>query len=177
MERPEIDSENLFEFMVSRRQHDNVLKRIEAGPEPVDHYLAFRSPRSGSSLFGAFVKGGDTERVGYILDNYNPDINHRDTAGQTPLIYACRLREAPMAMFLLERGVEVDLADDDGYTPLWYAVEHCINPGSDFIPVFKRMVELGADPDSENISGRTPRDEADAFPVTGLSAFLKDKGL
>ena len=172
-----IEVEKLLDRMVSPRNHGKVLKWIEAGPEPEDYYLALQDSKSGESLFGMFVQGGDTERVGYILDNYNPDVNHRDTAGQTPLIYACRLREAPMAMFLLERGVEVDLADDDGYTPLWYAVEHCINPGSDFIPVFKRMVELGADPDSENISGLTPRDEADAFPVTGLSAFLKDKGL
>ena len=175
MER--VDLEALFILMVSRENEDEVLKRIEAGPEPVDHYLAFRSPRSGSSLFGVFVQGGDTERVGYILDNYNPDINHRDTAGQTPLIYACRLRKAPMAMFLLERGVEVDLADDHGYTPLWYSLQQCRTADNDFVPVARRMIELGADPDSENASGRTPRDRAARYTATGLSAFLKDKGL
>ena len=49
------------------------------------------------------------------------DVNERDDAGQTPLIWAVFRGDPAMAKLLLEKGADVNLCSTLGDSPLWHA--------------------------------------------------------
>lgn len=76
-----------------------------------------------------------------VLENFELDINHTDSSGRSALHHACRLGKTDYIKILLEHeGIDRDLFDKKGRTPLMYAVksedvgailycvEHCLNP-------------------------------------------------
>eukprot|EP00466_Bigelowiella_natans_P017549 jgi/Bigna1/54428/estExt_Genewise1Plus.C_330112 len=60
-----------------------------------------------------------------------------------------------LAKLLLEKKASVNLQDDDGYTPLHYAVV------CERLSLIQLLLEHGADPNIENHDGKTPIDFAD----------------
>ncbi len=57
----------------------------------------------------------------YILENCTTDIHNVDYAGFSPLHTACLNSNNGVVKLLLERNVNTDLIDDDGYTAIFYA--------------------------------------------------------
>ncbi|KAI2500194.1 hypothetical protein MHU86_14269 [Fragilaria crotonensis] len=65
-----------------------------------------------------------------IVDRYGANVNVADRCGRTPLHKACMstigitnaLASANVVRFLLDKGASVDVRDEDGKTPLLYAV-------------------------------------------------------
>jgi ankyrin repeat protein len=73
-----------------------------------------------------------------------------DTGGFTPLLYAARENCIPCVDVLLEHGVDIDLPDPDGVTPLHVAI---MNANWDLA---KRLIEAGADVNQWDIYGEAP---------------------
>ncbi len=57
-----------------------------------------------------------------LLVERDADVNLR-FHGETPLLYATRLRRTRMMRWLLDHGADVNLADSDGRSPLFHAVQ------------------------------------------------------
>uniref|UniRef100_A0A0B7AP76 Uncharacterized protein n=1 Tax=Arion vulgaris TaxID=1028688 RepID=A0A0B7AP76_9EUPU len=78
------------------------------------------------------------------------DMNERDAAGFTAMLYAARLNLPGVINELAEAGANVNLRSDDGNTAFHYACfrEHW--------KVMSMLVRFGADPNAMDTNGRTP---------------------
>lgn len=73
-----------------------------------------------TDVFGA-AKGGDLVGIGSFFDR-GINVNSRDNFyGKTPLIYACSFGHENIVRFLIQKGVDVNLAELAGFTPLFWA--------------------------------------------------------
>jgi hypothetical protein len=84
------------------------------------------------------------------------DIGLADKQGFTPLHFAAQQSHTEAVRTLLEAGAPVDARDRFGNTPLWRAV---FNSRGNSEPV-QLLLHAGADPDSVNDAGVTPRELA-----------------
>ncbi|HJR71536.1 MAG TPA: ankyrin repeat domain-containing protein, partial [Gammaproteobacteria bacterium] len=80
-----------------------------------------------------------------------------DTGGFTPLLYAARENCIACVDVLLKHGVDIDLPDPDGVTPLHVAI---MNANWDLA---KRLIDAGADVNQWDIYGEAP-----LFTAVGL---------
>lgn len=89
-----------------------------------------------------------------LLLRHGADVNATDTKQHwTALHFASRDRQAPIVAALLEAGASVEVADSFGNTPLWRAVMgKVVGP-----EVVKHLLAAGANPDSVNSTGVSPR--------------------
>ena len=75
------------------------------------------------------------------------------TSGQgvdyTPLMWAVRRGWDDIVRFLIEKGADVNLADEKGITPLMTAATS--GNGERFISIVRLLVEAGADPDTQDL--------------------------
>jgi len=123
------------------------------------------------ALFAA-VTGGDVEAVERLLE-LNKDVDLSRVAllrslhflpyREGPLLsIAARKGDAAMVTLLLESGVDLNIPDERGFTPLHDAAynrgPHTGNPfpRAYFIDVFELLLEWGAKVDIPNAAGRTP---------------------
>jgi hypothetical protein len=94
---------------------------------PLDHQLA-----SGTSLLQRSVFGeGAMERVKLLVQR-GANINHRDNLGGTALDEAIAIRKPEIAIFLVERGADVNAVMTNGSSTAW-AVQWTLSrlqPGS-----------------------------------------------
>lgn len=94
---------------------------------PLDHQLP-----SGTSLLQRSVFGeGAMERVKLLVQR-GANINHRDKLGGTALDEAIAIRKPEIAIFLVERGADVDAVMTNGSSTAW-AVQWILSrlqPGS-----------------------------------------------
>lgn len=68
------------------------------------------------------VRTGDVDRVSYILETSNVDVNFRDERGVTVIHEAAIDGHSEILKILLEHDAEINKTDVDGYTCLDYAV-------------------------------------------------------
>ena len=121
---------------------------------------------------------GEQETVEKYL-NAGMDVNARDEYGQTALFAATVGRRHALALMLLSKGADPNLARDTGRTPLLAAIKR------DFDTVFYRrapdsqkllgaLLEKGADVNARDEDGVTPLEEAarigDAETIRALAA-------
>jgi ankyrin repeat protein len=85
--------------------------------------------------------------------------------GETPLVYATRLRRTRMMRWLLSRGAQVDLADGDGHTPLHHAVRR-----RHAMPELELLLAHGASLTRAAADGTTPLSVAGPRLAAGLLA-------
>ena len=83
--------------------------------------------------------------------------------GETPLLYAIRLRRTRIAKWLLRHGADTNLADDTGRTPLLYAVKRRYS-----LAEVEGLLKHGANPSAKAADGSTP---------LALAATARDKRL
>ena len=87
------------------------------------------------------------------------EINQQDSQGWTPLHFAAQEWSVPVASVLIAKGALVDLKDQHGNTPLSKAVFNSRGSGD----LIKLLLDAGADPDSENAHGMSPRGLAETI--------------
>jgi hypothetical protein len=81
----------------------------------------------------------------------NPDAREASPWGPTPLVLAARYTLVAIAQILLEtKGVQPDLEDNDGRTPLSWALE------TGHLGLAKLLLKHGADINREDRKGKTP---------------------
>lgn len=78
------------------------------------------------------------------------DVNKRDGAGNTPLIYACMKNARDLVKLLLENGADAGLANQRDQMPLHFAAE---TGNSEIIAM---LTEAGADVNCTDTNGVTP---------------------
>ncbi len=72
--------------------------------------------------------------------------------GESPLMYATRLRRTRMVKWLLRHGADANLGDNDGRTPLALAVRRRYSPAE-----IAELLSYGANPDAAAHDGSSPR--------------------
>lgn len=119
---------------------------------------------------------GEFEKVRSILDSRTYGLNSRNSDGKTPLFIACSYgfqnefhNHFGIAQLLIERGADVNLANNLGQTPLYMAA--CWGRWN----IVALLIENGADLDVMVNEGRTALHIA-AFSVPHLSEGNKKYG-
>ncbi len=79
-----------------------------------------------------------------------PKVNHKDALGRTPLLIAAEKGYADVAMFLIDNGAVVNVADANGNTPLIFIIHKTGD-----VALTKRLLEKGAAVNAHNRRGET----------------------
>lgn len=103
------------------------------------------------------------------LFNNGADINLQDNNGWTALHFAAQKQSLPAVKKLLELGANLELKDTYGNTPLFRAVFCSKGDGK----IITLMLENGANPDSENEHGVSPRSLASTIANYDIEQFFK----
>jgi hypothetical protein len=96
---------------------------------------------------------GNQGRAMEILLDHGADPNLQDEGGFTALHFAAQAQAEACAKLLLQRGASADIKDKNGNTALFKAVFSYQEKGS-LIPL---LLQWGADPDTANLHGSSPR--------------------
>lgn len=119
--------------------------------EPGTTIVNTRDVTTGDTGLHVVTMRRDVLWVKFLLQRgANPNI--RNNEGVTPLQIATRLGFVEGAELLIEAGAQVNVADQQGETPLIAAV-HQRN-----VPLVRRLLAQGANPDRNDNSGRSARD-------------------
>lgn len=108
------------------------------GQMQLDNMLLEACKNNKKSVAQAFLKRGGI------------DVNKRDEAGNTPLIYACMKNARDLVKMLLEKDADVNLGNQRDRTPLHFAAE----AGSP--EIIALLVGAGADVNCTDMGGSTP---------------------
>lgn len=97
--------------------------------------------------------------------------NAADAAGTTPLMLAARLGRREIAALLIDRGADVNAADERGYTPLFHA---CHDPDEDrgHPALVELLLAAGADKEAKIGFGVRPLMYAAGNGEAGVVAAL-----
>ena len=129
------------------------------------YLLAAQSQNLESVLLEA-ASGGNTDMVRSFLDN-GANIEVKNDAGATPLIFASAKGHSDVVKLLLERGAHVNARTSTGITPLIAGA----SAGNEAI--VQLLLDKGADLSAKDQQGRTALDIAKATGDTKVYALLK----
>ena len=110
---------------------------------------------TNEKLITDFLKAaetGDTEKLIYLLESSDMDINAANDEGRTALHMASISHNIEALELLLEYNPNVNAQDEDGATPLHFAVKGNMLP----LEVIELLLEHGADPHIKNEGGVVP---------------------
>lgn len=99
------------------------------------------------------------------------DVGLADGQGFTALHFAAQQSQTEAVRELLEAGAPVDAQDRFGNTPLWRAVFDSRGE----VATVELLLRAGADPNSVNSAGATPRDLASRMAAKEVAALFSDK--
>ena len=89
------------------------------------------------------VAAGDLDKVRALLETDSALLESKDNNGDTPLMIACRIPQATVANFLIDKGADVNARNQIGATPLFGVVD---DPRRQVdIDLFERLIAGGAD--------------------------------
>ena len=95
-------------------------------------------------------------------------MNVADRRGYTPLHFAAGENHVEAAIALLDAGASVDARDAYGNTALWTATFNSRGRGE----LIRLLLARGADPDSANAAGATPRELASRIANYDVAKFF-----
>lgn len=123
---------------------------------------------SSHSIFDA-IRAGDLGAVERMAGA--SAVNLADSAGATPLMLAARLGRCDIAALLIERGADVNAADERGYTALFHA---CHDPDEDrgHPELVELLLAAGADKEAKIGFGVRPLMYAAGNGEAGVVAAL-----
>lgn len=99
------------------------------------------SPEKDRQLFSAIEKA-DLPSIEKLIAS-GADINAQNENWRTPLMEASRRCLSDIMKFLIEKGANVNKADNNGYTSLWYAATSFAMSFSQ-IPAMNHLIEANA---------------------------------
>ncbi|PAA49684.1 hypothetical protein BOX15_Mlig017261g1, partial [Macrostomum lignano] len=144
------DSSELSENIV--KQHSKMLEKMKSKMERMENRL-LRSkslPKEVRKLIVAARIGNHSKCSGILVKG--TDVNSRGASNETALCAAASGGHSNLLNLLLEYGADVNASDDDGDTPLMYAVM------ADELGFIKSLVTICADKvdiNAKNKSGKT----------------------
>ena len=115
------------------------------------------------------ARQGQLQVVNWLIEEEEQKIEECDKFQMTPLHYAAEFGHIKVTKFLIEKGANIEVKNEDGNTPLHEAVD-----GSHF-EVVKFLIEKGAQLDAKNNANDTPRTLAGNHP--GLLTCLIENGI
>jgi hypothetical protein len=109
---------------------------------------------------------------GHLTDIFDPPLPlHVDSTVSNDIYKSLETPVMNVAEWLLRAGADIDLPDDNGYTPLHYAAQ------SGFVPLVKLLLKHWAYPNAETVNERrTPLHFAAAMGFTEVVALLVASG-
>ena len=119
-----------------------------------------------------------------MLIEYGADVNvvsqyGAANNGETPLHLAINEEKWEIVQLLIEKGANVNIPDNDGQTPLFYALLEA-SPGSKLHETYKKialmLIEAGADINFKNKHGKIPIHAAAQGGDVELFRLLLEKG-
>jgi hypothetical protein len=125
------------------------LSRVTAIVEGPVLQPCFQRSRSLFAQFtGVLIGSGHAAMAEYAQKTLlaNPDLAHESYSGRTLLHAAAGAGNLPMVAALLKLGVDADIKDAGGRTPLYCAGNECRGGG----PVVKALIQGGAKADAPN---------------------------
>jgi ankyrin repeat protein len=131
-----------------------------------DYNLEYQDEDKRTILFYAVLRQRPLAVAELLTRGANP--SHPDRQQWTPLHYAAQEYLVTIGELLLRNGASVDARDENGNTPLWRAVFASKGKG-DFI---KLLLQSGANPDSKNNKGISPRDLAAKIANYDIKQFI-----
>jgi ankyrin repeat protein len=107
---------DLFKVKTNANQRRDMMRLFTPDPAIID-------PKTGISNLAIIATTGPLELLEDVIDTH-PDFNidHQDQDGNTALIYAIVNRKPGRVNLLLDRGANPNLANNEGGTPLAYAI-------------------------------------------------------
>lgn len=92
-------------------------------------------------------------KVAKELITSGQDVNAPDNDSWTPLHFAAQANCVEVIKLLIENGANIEAQEVNGNTPLWVATMNSNNNTE----MVTELVNAGADPDTKNIHGVSPR--------------------
>jgi len=92
----------------------------------------------GATPLMSAITGNSYDTFQLLLNCKDVNLNHRSSAGGTPMIFAAQSGRKKMVNALLDKGANQDLAQNNGVTPFFTACEF------GHLLIAKRLVEKGA---------------------------------
>jgi uncharacterized protein YraI len=133
------------------------------------YLFAAQSQNLESVLLDA-ASSGETDIVKSLLDN-GANIEVKNDAGATPLIFASAKGQKDVVKLLVERGANVNARTITGITPLIAGA----SAGNQ--EIVKLLLERGADVSAKDQQGRTAFSMAEAAGESQVAALLKSAAL
>ena len=96
------------------------------------------------------------------------DVNAQDKEGWTALHFAAQRQSVPAVKALLIAGADIEIKDSHGNTPLFRAVFNSQGSGE----IITMLLEAGANPDSENNYGVSPRNLAETIANYDIKQYF-----
>lgn len=127
------------------RWQSGVVQVFENLPVNQVHVISEFSETPTDTLFKAAWTGDVSTFRGM-----NIDVNLKDIVGRTPLHIAAEKGNVDAAMFLIENGANVNVADANGNTPLVFVINKTGN-----LKITERLLEKGASVNAQNRTGET----------------------
>ena len=113
---------------------------------------------------------GYPELVAYLIEK-RARLDHRDSKGNTALMYACEKGEEEIVEMLLQGGATIRTKNSEGADALWLAT------ASGNANILYLLLEAGSDPNSSDGNGYTALMNAAEFDASGDSVqLLLEKG-
>ena len=115
------------------------------------------------------ARNGEISKIKTILDN-GANVNYQDASGKTVLHLLCLLpfvednsqSSDSIFLYLIDHGSDVNIADKNGNTPLFYSIQS----GNYDVTVF--LVNHGANVNQRNKNLQTPMYNAVSFIISGV---------
>ncbi|HLJ56136.1 MAG TPA: ankyrin repeat domain-containing protein [Chthonomonadaceae bacterium] len=127
------------------------------------------------------IAQGDLDAVRSLLDREPEALNAHfaENVGLTPLMWACRKRNAPIVRELLSRGADVDATNtqsppgEGGNTALWFAAQGFDDGGAE---IARLLLDHGAAVDTRCENGTTALYMAAAWVHPAVVELLLERG-
>lgn len=146
----------------------SAVNRLEGNGGPVSNAWLYVSDEQGETPLSRGLGCGYEPAVNLILTISEP----ADTSNEDPIFDACRESRVSDVRQMLEDGVNLDIADDYGLTPLhWAAITGCTD-------LAKLLINRGAhvNPRDGNVTDMTPTALARWLGYQDLAKLLSDNG-
>ncbi|XP_046452784.1 putative ankyrin repeat protein RF_0381 [Daphnia pulex] len=141
---------------------------IQKGADP-----NIANKRGNTALHFAALYAKTIETITLILENKQVDINHRDELGRTALHYAIEKKNVEMARYLLEKGADPTIRNNEGNNSFHLAAQYLAD--TDVLNLMlqnEKKIEI----DGRNKTGRTALYFAMTASNVTVARFLLARG-
>lgn len=132
--------------------------------------ICFAESTMGADEIHTAAKAGDLTKIKELIESQPQLIDSRDENGRAPLYWACREGHEDVAVFLINRGAEINIKDKNSVAPLHYAAIKGLER------VTHLLIDKGADVNVQSGSGYTPLHYAAHYSQPEIAKLLVGNG-